>query len=202
MTRTSDSTILRLFNKISKFCSYLMTILLIVLITVAIGVKFNKLDSFLGFDFWTVLTESMTPKIPAGSLVTTKEVNPKNLKVGDAITFSEEDQTILTHRIVKIVENDDGSLKFQTKGDANNIEDPGFVESSEIKGQYVFHIPFLGEFLLIAQTPRGNIASVLTILLIFTTIQFIKILWSEEEKSVYEMMIRPKMELMIIEKKY
>ena len=35
-------------------------------------------------------------------------------------------------------------IKYQTKGDSNNICDTKFVEISQIKGMYVFHIKYAG----------------------------------------------------------
>src|SRR4051794_38499467 len=52
----------------------------------------------------TVLTGSMTPEIPVGSIVVDRPVDPGTLHVGDIATYQKEPgkAEFITHRIVKI----------------------------------------------------------------------------------------------------
>jgi signal peptidase len=93
----------------------------------------------------TVLTGSMTPGIPVGSVVIDRPVDPGTLRVGDIATYQKEPgkAEYITHRIVKI----DGSTSpttFTFKGDANRGADEAPVPATAIRGKVWFHVPYLG----------------------------------------------------------
>ena len=73
----------------------------------------------------TVLTGSMRPTMPEGSVVMVRPVAPSDLQVGDVITYRipVDDRRIVTHRIVDITEPGAQPV-VRTKGDANNAPDP------------------------------------------------------------------------------
>lgn len=73
----------------------------------------------------TVLTGSMRPTIPEGSLVVVTPVRLSDLRVDDVITYRipAEDRRIVTHRIVEIKVSGDHPVVV-TKGDANRDRDP------------------------------------------------------------------------------
>ena len=83
----------------------------------------------LGVQVYSVLSGSMEPKYPVGSLIYVKAVDPYELKSGDVITFMLNENTVATHRIVEVVpdESDSGVVRFRTKGDANEAEDGSLV---------------------------------------------------------------------------
>ena len=96
-----------------------------------------------GLKVYTVLSPSMEPEYKTGAIIYVKKIDPKNLEIGDVITFSVSSNTTVTHRIVDIVEKN-GVLYFQTKGDANKIADNGRVHMDNIRGKPIFKIPYLG----------------------------------------------------------
>ena len=49
--------------------------------------KHNQVPSIFGYSIVTVLTSSMSPEYPAGSVVVLKSVSPEDVKVGDIIAF-------------------------------------------------------------------------------------------------------------------
>ena len=73
-----------------------------------------------GFKVFTVLSGSMEPKYPVGSLIYVKKVDYTTLKSGDVITFMLDENTVATHRIVEVVpdQEDPSVIRFRTKGDA------------------------------------------------------------------------------------
>lgn len=73
----------------------------------------------------TVLSGSMAPGMPVGSLAVLVPVDPGAVKVGDVITFQAPlaDHRIVTHRVVAITEAGPHPV-IRTKGDANAAEDP------------------------------------------------------------------------------
>lgn len=76
----------------------------------------------------SVLSGSMEPRLPVGSVAITERVRTTSLEVGDVITFREPDDPshLVTHRIVSITEKD-GRLRYETQGDANDAKDPWIV---------------------------------------------------------------------------
>lgn len=92
----------------------------------------------------TVLTGSMTPAIPVGSVVMVRPVDPASLEVNDVATYSApETEAFITHRIVDIDTRADRRW-FVFKGDANNKRDIRPVPEDAIAGEVWFHLPYLG----------------------------------------------------------
>lgn len=109
-----------------------------------------------GFQVYGVLTGSMVPAYPVGSLIYVRETDPNDLELRDVITFS-SGKTIVTHRIVEIVrdESNPSQLRFRTKGDANNDPDASLVGPADIIGKVSFGIPHLGTIANYIQNPPG-----------------------------------------------
>jgi len=108
---------------------------------------------FVGGFFSVIMSGSMEPAIPVGSIVVVKKVNPEDVKVGDVIAF-ETGESRTMHRVVeKVVEN--GSFHFRTKGDANEDPDPWIVKPEGVSGALMLTIPYYGYLLVFAGTPIG-----------------------------------------------
>jgi len=130
-----------------------LIVLIVVLAAVAlVGVK------FFGIQIYTVLSGSMEPEYPTGSLIYVKETDPQELKEGDVITFMLSESTTATHRIVEVIpgEPSPGQISFRTKGDANEYEDAGLVDGRNVIGTPVLTIPKLGFTVNKIQTPPGS----------------------------------------------
>lgn len=93
----------------------------------------------------TVLTGSMTPGIPVGSLAFIRPVDPTSLKIGDVATYQRQSgvASYVTHRIVAIDPSTDPD-SFTFKGDANRGPDENPVAATAIRGKLWFHVPYLG----------------------------------------------------------
>jgi signal peptidase I len=93
----------------------------------------------------TVLTGSMTPTIPVGSVVLVRPVDPGTLHVGDVITYQKEPgkPEYITHRITAI-HTGTTPVTLTTKGDANRGADPWSVPVTAVRGKVLFHVPYLG----------------------------------------------------------
>jgi signal peptidase len=108
---------------------------------------------FVGGFFSVIMSGSMEPAIPVGSIVVVKKVNPEDVKVGDVIAF-EMGESRTMHRVVeKVFEN--GSFHFRTKGDANEDSDPWIVKPEDVSGALMLTIPYYGYLLYFAGTPMG-----------------------------------------------
>ena len=130
---------------LKKLWSVLSTLIVIAVVALAIllaGVR------VVGLTPYVVLSGSMEPTYHTGSLIYDKKVDPFTLKEGDVITFMVSEDTLATHRVVGVVPDEDepGTIRFRTKGDANDSEDGTLVHYKNVVGTPVFTIPYLGYF--------------------------------------------------------
>ena len=91
-----------------------------------------------------VLSESMKPTMPMGSMAVALPIEPEAIRVDDIITFVppwDPDVTV-SHRVIEILEN--GTIAFRTKGDANADPDPWIIEGEHVTGRIEYHIPYVG----------------------------------------------------------
>lgn len=93
-----------------------------------------------GFSVFRVLTGSMEPEIPEGSLLLVREADTDTIQVGDVISFFSPDPTlegaVNTHRVVDI-QTENGGKVFYTKGDANVLEDTYPVRADRVVGKVI-----------------------------------------------------------------
>lgn len=94
----------------------------------------------------TVLTGSMTPTYPPGTLIIVKPVDTDAITVGMPITYQLESgkDVVITHRVVAVTSGSDGSTLFTTKGDANSVADEMPVRPVQVRGEVWYSIPYLG----------------------------------------------------------
>lgn len=96
---------------------------------------------------YTVLTGSMTPAYPPGTLVVTRPVEPDELTTGDVVTYQlrSGDPTVVTHRVVAVGRNTvSGEVVLTTQGDANTTPDAEPVRAVQVRGELWYAVPFLG----------------------------------------------------------
>ena len=126
--------------------------------TVAIFAVILVGTKILGFKTFTVMSGSMEPEYPVGSMIYVKPTDYKSLKVGDVISYvANSDNTIVTHRIVAI-ETDEKNpevLRFKTQGDANASADAKLVHYKNVLGTPILTIPYLGYIAHNIQQPPG-----------------------------------------------
>ena len=109
-----------------------------------------------GYSEYVVVTGSMEPAVPVGSLVFVKEADPKSLEEGDIISYSRGGSgAVITHRVVK---NDTENGEIITKGDSNEAEDLEPVKYDFVLGKVEHQIPGLGAPARAAGTLPGKIA--------------------------------------------
>lgn len=114
----------------------------------------GQVPSIAGYKIMTVLTGSMRPDIQPGDLILSKAVNTDEMQEGDIITYRVSDDTLVTHRIIEILENN-GKAAYKTKGDANNVDDQNMVSPQDIEGRLALRIPKGGYLLKFLQGPIG-----------------------------------------------
>ncbi|GAA4669320.1 signal peptidase I [Nocardioides nanhaiensis] len=95
---------------------------------------------------FAVLTGSMQPGLPPGSLVVVRPVEPEELGVGDVITYQLRSgaPAVVTHRVVGVGYDGRGELSLQTQGDANDAPDPLPVRPVQVRGELWYSLPHVG----------------------------------------------------------
>lgn len=113
-----------------------------------------------GSTAYTVLTGSMQPNYPPGTLIVVKPTPGDQLKAGDVITFQPEsgNPSVTTHRIVSIVDDIDGNRRFITKGDANNTSDDVQLVEAQIRGRLLYSVPYVGHLNRVLTNSARSIA--------------------------------------------
>jgi len=163
-------------KRIKKIWNCLSTAIVAVVVVFAVllvGVR------IFGIQVFSVISGSMEPEYPVGSLIYVKEVDPSEIEVGDVITYVLPSETPSTHRVVRI---DAANQHFYTKGDANKIEDGAPVHFKNLIGTPIFMIPYLGYAAYYIQHPPGMYIAIAAgaVLLILV---FLPDLFKEEEKK-------------------
>jgi signal peptidase len=95
----------------------------------------------------TVLTSSMEPGYPPGTLVVVAPTAPDDIRIGDVLTYQLDSgkATLVTHRVIEIgTSTADGTRTFTTKGDNNDIPDADPVQEVQVVGTVLYAIPYLG----------------------------------------------------------
>lgn len=171
----------RMKSNLKKILNFLTTIIVVAAVLLALLLVGARL---LGLQVYTVLSGSMEPEYHVGSLIYVKSVDYKMLQVGDDITYMISDDTIVTHRIIEVLvdEEDPETIRYFTQGIANEVPDGVSVHYKNIIGKPVFSIPYLGYVSNYIQNPPGMYiaisAGAILILLVF-----LPDLFREEEKK-------------------
>lgn len=141
-------------STVKKVWNIVTTVLVVVVVLLAVALVGVRV---VGLQTYAVVSGSMEPDYPVGSLLYVKSVDYKQLEVGDVITFMIDEDTVATHRIIEIITDDEDPevLRFRTKGDNNRVEDGTPVHYKNIIGTPVFCIPKLGYFANYIQNPPG-----------------------------------------------
>lgn len=95
---------------------------------------------------YTILTGSMQPKYPPGTLMVVKPTPVQDIRVGQVITYQLHSgvPTVVTHRVTAVGINTKGERNFTTQGDANDVTDAEQVRPVQIEGTLWYSVPFLG----------------------------------------------------------
>lgn len=128
-----------------------------------IGVYVIALLPFVvGYTPLVVLTGSMEPTYMTGSVIYYKSVSKEELKQGDVITYNADEDTVVTHRIDSIDENNN----YVTKGDANDSVDPVSINYENVRGKVVkYNLPYVGYYISFINSNLYVIAIVAVILI-------------------------------------
>lgn len=153
-----------MFRKISN--SIIALVLIAALGVLAlVGIPLLK-----GEKLYAVLTESMVPTFPVGSIVVVEMVSPEEIQPNDVITFVMPSfDHVVTHRVLSI---DAENQVFHTKGDNNEVSDPFPVPFDNLEGRVNSSYPYLGTAVAGMRT-TGGIILILWVVAVFLTLVFL-----------------------------
>lgn len=89
-----------------------------------------------------ILSNSMYPTYEKGDAVIMEKLDDESrakLKEGDIISYTDENNNLIIHRIVKLI-NDEYIV---TQGDSNKMSDKK-VSIDDVVGKYLFHVKYIG----------------------------------------------------------
>ncbi|MDR1641569.1 MAG: signal peptidase I [Clostridiales bacterium] len=139
--------------------------------------------SFFGIRTFIVLTGSMSPEFNEGSYIITKEKDTKRIEPGEIISFTVDEQTILTHRVTDIETAANGDRLFITQGDANQTPDPNKVSESQILGVKIFSMNGLGKLLLSLRDVKNFVICLVILAVLFIAPDLFHLMFSKDRKE-------------------
>ena len=154
MRESSESSMYSSAKKGGKWfpplCSVLGTLILVGVIAVFLPLTLPKL---LGYEVYEVVSGSMEPEIPVGSILYVEGAKPEDVMPGDIIAFA-RDGSVVTHRVE---ENRYVEGEFITKGDANKTQDMNPVPYENFIGKVVRSVPKAGKAAELFTSHQGKV---------------------------------------------
>ena len=163
--------------KIKKIWDIISTALVVIVVIFAILLVGVRL---FGIQVFSVISGSMEPEYPVGSLIYVKDVDPSEIEVNDVITYILPNDMPSTHRVIAI---DEENQLFYTKGDANKVEDGAPVHFENLIGTPVFTIPLLGYIAHYIQHPPGMYIAIAAGAILLILVFLPDLLKKDEKKS-------------------
>lgn len=129
----------------------------------ALAIAALLIPTFLGFDRYVIVSGSMHGTFDRGAVVFSKAKPVSDLAVGDVITYRPPAPTginhLVTHRISDRTVNEDGTITYRTKGDANPGKDPWtFQLVNPTQNVMEFSVPTVGYALIALSNPHVRVA--------------------------------------------
>lgn len=155
-----------LYQILVIFCLILSAVIILQKVT-------DSNRSIAGYRIFRVITGSMEPEYDVGEVVISKEINPKNIKVGDDIVYlgryGDYNGKIIMHSVIAVETDANGNLNFHAKGlHSSSVEDPS-IKADQIYGV----VKYKSGILTVLYKLATNIYSVFVIILVLVLNVFI-----------------------------
>jgi signal peptidase len=94
----------------------------------------------------TVLTQSMEPTLPPGTLLVVRPTPVEDIRVGDVVTYqiASGQPEVVSHRVTSIATTSDGTRSFVLQGDNNAVADAAAVVPGQVRGVVWYSVPGIG----------------------------------------------------------
>lgn len=164
---------------IGNILYYLLVVFIVLILLVVILQRVTKNNASIGgIRIFNIVTESMVPEYKVGDILISKSTSLDKIKVGDDIVYLGNKDTftgkVVTHRVIDIEKNEDGTYLFHTKGIANTAEDP-VVSGSQVYGVIIYKTVILSFISKIINNLYGFYFLIFTPLTILIVVKIIKI---------------------------
>jgi signal peptidase len=118
----------------------------LLLIVAALAVVLIVVPKATGSTPLTVLTQSMEPTLPPGTLLVVRPTAVEDIQVGDVVTYQivSGQPAVISHRVVSVSSSSTGERTFVLKGDNNAKADPAPVTAAQIRGVVWYSVPDIG----------------------------------------------------------
>lgn len=128
---------------LNKFVSILLVLSVLICAQVVWQVSQKGYVSLMNTSVFRVITGSMEPTMPVGTILLSKETAIEDIEVGDIVCFkalnSYIEDSVITHRVISVSENEDGEIELYTKGDANTAVDGYTVTEANLIGKVTWY---------------------------------------------------------------
>lgn len=124
-----------------------------------------------GLQSYTIVSGSMSPAIPIGSIVLTRPQDSYGLH--DVITYT-HNAHVVTHRIIAITGRGN-ERTYIVKGDANAVADPEVIPIANIQGKVTTVFPYLGILIGYIRTPFGFLSTIVFPGVLFVALELVAI---------------------------
>ena len=129
-----------------RILSGFTTLVLLVAVVGCLAIVLQSISQgyvqFFGHSLFRVVTGSMEPTIPIGSILVAQETPIDEVAVDDFVCFRSTNPgsagMIVTHRVVSVYDTPDGVRCLRTKGDANLSVDANPVTQSYLIGRIIW----------------------------------------------------------------
>ena len=117
---------------------------------------------------YVVLTDSMEPSYPVGTLVVSRPVEPEQIRTGSVITYQlrSGQEQLVTHRVVGIGMTVGGERTYVTQGDSNDVPDAQPVRDVQVRGATWYRVPYLGHVAGVFTGQRAMVGVAAAVLLL------------------------------------
>ena len=167
-TPTKAKNLFRVLNLL--LCVLLLPIIVINVIIIAnTYLHPQEIPGAFGIKPVAVLSGSMEDTFMTGDLIFLHKADPQTLKEGDVICYLASGQAV-THRIVRLEQDENGEIRYVTRGDANSAEDREAVRPEQVQGIWRGgRIGGAGNFVLFLSSTTGMVVFIVcpVLLLIF-----------------------------------
>jgi len=115
-------------------------------LVILVGALVIVIPKIFGATPMTVLTSSMEPGLPPGTLIVVKPIETNDIQRGDVITYQIESNKpgVITHRVTAITNSSDGTRTFTLQGDNNDLPDELQVIPVQVVGKLWYSVPWIG----------------------------------------------------------
>ena len=152
--------------------------IIIVPLVVSVGILIFPFVAYFGNNIMIVTSDSMFPALKPNDLIIVKPSKIEEVKEGDIIAFDSHMRGIgiIAHRAIA-VDDTDGIIGFDTKGDNNGDVDPWIVHDEDLIGIVIEVMPTFG--ILLIDPVRYSLVAVI----IITAVSLLREVTTEAKKT-------------------